>query len=66
MRKKLYYTIHKKGMTQRGLAEKVGVSEPWMSSVVNGRRKPSLYLVMRISEELGISQEEVMENEEIF
>lgn len=65
MRKKLYYKIHRQGYTQKALAEKLQVTEAWMSLIVNGRRRPSLYLLTRMSEELGMSEEEILCNEEI-
>lgn len=63
MRIKLYYNIYRQGYTQRSFAELVGVTEAWMSTVVHGKRKPSKYLTMRMAEELGISEEDVLHNE---
>lgn len=63
MRIKLYYNIRKQGYTQRAFAELVGVTEAWLSTVVNGRRNPSKYLTMRMAEELGISEEDVLHND---
>ena len=44
----------KSGLTQREFARRLGVSEGHVSNVVRGKRRPSLALVLRISELTGI------------
>lgn len=52
--KKMMYI---RSMTQKELANKVGVSENAMSSYINGRRVPKTYMVQRIAETLHCSME---------
>lgn len=47
----------KKGITQRSLAETVGVSEVSISRYVNGNRTPRYYILKKIAEELGTTVE---------
>lgn len=41
------------GMTQKELAERLGVSQPVVSRMLAGKHSPSLDLVERVSRELG-------------
>jgi transcriptional regulator with XRE-family HTH domain len=47
--------IKEKGLTQRELASKVGVTEVSMSRYIKGERVPSGPIVVNIAKELGIS-----------
>ena len=52
--------IREKGIEQKGLAEKVGISEAMMSFVVRGLKEPSLTVLGRIAHELGVSVAELI------
>lgn len=52
--------IRKKGIEQKALAGKVGVSEAMMSFIVNGLKEPSLTVLGRIAHELGVSAAELI------
>lgn len=53
--------IRDKGLEQKELAEKVGVSEAMMSFLVRGLKEPSLAVLSRIAHELGVSVAELVE-----
>lgn len=42
-----------KGMSHSGLARRTGVTRPAISHIENGRRKPSLLIMLRLTEALG-------------
>lgn len=44
-----------KGLSQGKLAELVQVSQPFIAEIESGRKKPSVDVLMRICEVLGIS-----------
>lgn len=46
--------IANQGITQRVLAERLGITDQHMSGVVNGKETPSLQLAARIERETGI------------
>jgi transcriptional regulator with XRE-family HTH domain len=48
------------GLTQRVLAEKLGVEASHVAFIESGRRKPSLNLVARIADTLGLNRQEVL------
>src|ERR1700758_5153911 len=48
------------GLTQRSLAEKLGVEASHVAFIESGRRKPSLKLVGRIADTLGLDRQEVL------
>lgn len=43
------------------LAAEVGVSSSWLSTVLGGKRRPSLALAQRLAERLGVPIEEIAE-----
>jgi transcriptional regulator with XRE-family HTH domain len=47
-------------LTQRSLAQKLGVEANHVAFIENGRRKPSLKLVARIADTLGLDRQEVL------
>ena len=53
--------IRGKGIEQKELAGKVGVSEAMMSFLVRGLKEPSLTVLSRIAHELGVSVAELVE-----
>jgi transcriptional regulator with XRE-family HTH domain len=48
------------GLTQRSLAQKLGVEASHVAFIESGRRKPSLKLVTRIADTLGLDRQEVL------
>lgn len=55
--------IREKGIEQKSLAAKVGVSETMMSFLVNGLKEPSLTVLSRIARELGVPAAELIKDE---
>ena len=43
-----------KGVTLNALCEKIGISQPSMSLIANGKQKPSFDTLEKISEALGV------------
>ena len=54
-----------KNLTQKELAEKLGVSDKTVSRWENGNYMPDLSLLQPLSEELGISLNELLSGEHI-
>jgi len=48
------------GLTQRPLAEKLGVESSHAAFIESGRRKPSLKLVARLGDVLGLDQQDLL------
>jgi len=48
------------GLTQRQLAEKLGVEASHVAFLESGRRKPSLKLVARMADTLGLDRQELL------
>ena len=48
------------GLTQRSLAQKLSVEASHVAFIESGRRKPSLKLVARIAETLGLDPQELL------
>jgi transcriptional regulator with XRE-family HTH domain len=48
------------GLTQRSLADKLGVEASHVAFLESGRRKPSLKLIARIADTLGLNRQEVL------
>ncbi len=48
------------GLTQRALAQKLGVEASYVSFIESERRKPSLNLVARIADTLGLDRQQVL------
>jgi transcriptional regulator with XRE-family HTH domain len=48
------------GLTQRELARKIGVEASHIAFIESGRRKPSLKLVARIADTLGVDRQELL------
>lgn len=48
------------GFTQRSLAQKLGVEASHVAFIESGRRKPSLKLVARIADTLGLDRQDVL------
>ena len=58
--KNLMRILSEKGVTQRELAAAVGVTEMFMSYVVNGYKFPSLAITVRMAEYLGVTLDELV------
>ena len=50
-------------MTQKHLAERVGVSRQSMNAIENGRHAPTVEVAMRIADVFGITVDELFELE---
>ena len=48
------------GLTQRALAQTLGVEASHVAFIENGRRKPSLKLVARVADVLGLDRQQVL------
>jgi transcriptional regulator with XRE-family HTH domain len=48
------------GLTQRSLAEKLGVEASHVAFIESGRRKPSLKLVARLADILGLNRQNLL------
>jgi transcriptional regulator with XRE-family HTH domain len=48
------------GLTQRSLAQKLGVEASHVAFIESGRRRPSLKLVARIADALGLDRQELL------
>lgn len=61
--KRLFMTFkrYEKGMTQKELAQKLGVSHQTISAIENGSRTPSGFLAKRIADELGFDMRKFYE-----
>jgi transcriptional regulator with XRE-family HTH domain len=65
MNKKTLGTVVKEGrdalrLTQRGLAEIVGVKASHIAYIENGHRNPSLALLRRLADALGLNRKELL------
>jgi transcriptional regulator with XRE-family HTH domain len=50
----------KRGLSQEGFAEKVGLDRTYISGIERGVRNPTLLTVQRLADGLGISIEKLM------
>lgn len=50
------------GLTSREMAERIDVTESYMSQVINGRRDVRLSMLNRMSKEFGIEASELLED----
>lgn len=53
--------LKEKGMTNIAIADKVGITRPNMSNIVNGKTKPSLDTLEKIAEALNVHISELFE-----
>lgn len=61
--KRMAELIHDKGLEQKALAEKVGVSPMMISYIVNGLKEPSLTVLTRIAKALDVPAAELITEE---
>lgn len=57
---KLLVALYEKKVTQKELADAVGVSQGFISYLVKGQKKPSVELLKRIAEFLGMTMESLV------
>lgn len=57
--KKIRLLRKKKGFKQNELAEKVGISRPYLSGIEGDKRNPTYTIVREIANELGVGIEEL-------
>lgn len=62
--KKLKKIMYEKGFTQKDLAEKLGVSQAFISSWQVGKRNPKLSSIKKISEALNVPVDYFFESSE--
>ncbi len=60
--KKIVNLLDKQNMTQKELAEKVGVSEITISRYINGSREPKSNILCDIASTLGVSMDYLLGN----
>jgi len=60
----LYIAQHRDalGLTQKGLADAVGISRPYLTQIENGSRKPSDDTLQRLFRALGIPVKQAMDD----
>lgn len=61
MTKKIKLLLKEKGISQTELAENVGVSQAMISYIVKGFKVPSVTLLKRISDYLGVTMDELVQ-----
>lgn len=52
--------IERRGLKQKWICEKIGISETYLSLICSGDRQPSNDIMIRLSEVLSISVSELM------
>lgn len=57
---KLKNVLEQKGIQQKDLANEVGVSEAFMSYIIKGYKQPSVTLLKRMSEYLGVPMDDLV------
>lgn len=62
---KIKYYRNIEGMDQTELSEKIGISRQYLSRLECGNSKPSVDLLFRISEVLGVDIALIMRNDDI-
>lgn len=49
-----------KGMTQKDISNKIGITRAAYANIENGKRNPSYHMAKRISNELGVTIDELI------
>jgi DNA-binding XRE family transcriptional regulator len=52
-----------RGFTQAGMAQEIGVSQPYLAQLENGQREGSVAVYRRVAKRLGLSVDEVLPEE---
>ncbi len=53
---------NKRGLTQKNLADIVGISEKWLSKIESGKQNPTVSLAIRIADALGVKVDDIFYN----
>lgn len=61
MKSALWYLLDKKDIQQKELAQAVGVSEACVSYTVNGKKLPSVAVLKKMADYIGIGIAELLE-----
>lgn len=61
MKSALWYLLDERDIQQKDLAQAVGVSEACVSYVVNGQKMPSVAVLKKMADYIGISIAELLE-----
>ena len=61
MTEKIKLLLKEKGISQTELAENVGVAQAMISYIVKGFKAPSVTLLKRISDYLGVTMDELVQ-----
>ena len=64
-RKKLKYLRKQKGLTQKEVAENIGISRPMYTNIENGNRNPSLGIMKKIVKLLGEEAKDIFFDSEV-
>lgn len=62
LRRNLSQILAKRGFSQRGLAEKMGIAHPYLSRVLAGQSVPTLTFVEKISVAIGVDPLQLLKN----
>ncbi len=65
MKWELKMMLDKKGITQEQLAEAVGVSQPMISYFIRGYKDPSVAVLKRMADYLGVSMDDLVSADEM-
>jgi DNA-binding XRE family transcriptional regulator len=52
-----------RGFTQADMAQKIGVSQPYLAQLENGQREGSVSVYQRLAKQLGLSVDELLPDE---
>jgi len=63
---KIQEYLDEKGMSQKDLADKIGVSKQVMSKIVHGKKAISLIELAKIAEIMGVSIDSLIQNEKSY
>lgn len=58
--KKLKQIRHERGISQKELSEKTGLTRQTIHNIENGKQYPTLYNIIKIAEALKISVDELL------
>lgn len=62
MNNKIKAIREEQGLTQRELAEKIGITVNWLSKLENKKRIPNVSLAIRIAAALGVKVDDIFFN----
>lgn len=62
---KIRYYRQLKGINQTDFAVQLSISSQYLSKIENGKRIPSLPVLLSIADELGVAVAELLKNEDV-